>query len=116
VLRRLLLSAILATALPAVASAQPAPSDGLLATPPAAEPAPGATSMPWAQDPEPGSHMRKPEVRSGRPSGFWTSTRPAKGGAYRWRILGVGAAVLAVTVFFVVRLLRRASTAPRPAR
>jgi hypothetical protein len=59
--------------------------------------------------PEPGSVMRRPEQLSHKPSGFWTSNRPAKGGAYRWRIMGMGALVLAIAVFFVVRMLRRVS-------
>jgi len=44
-----------------------------------------------------------------RPSGFWTSNRPARGGAYRWRIMAVGGVVLAITMFFVLRLLIRTS-------
>lgn len=106
-MRRLVLAALLALGAPTAGSAQPAPSEGLIATPPA----PAAAPAPWTQDPEPGSHQRKPEVRTGAPSGFWTSTRPARGGAYRWRILGCGAAVLAITIFFVVRTLRRTSRA-----
>ena len=55
------------------------------------------------------SGMKRPEKLTGRPSGFWTSTRPAKGGAYRWRIMAAGVLVLGVTIFFVLRLLRRTS-------
>lgn len=54
---------------------------------------------------------KQPEKLLDRPSGFWTTTRPARGGAYRWRIMAVGAGVLAITVFFVLRLLRRTSQA-----
>ncbi len=104
--RRLLLAAMLATAVPS-AAAQPAPGDGLLAPPPQAEPPQAGSTMPWAQEPAPGSNQRAVEVRTGRPSGFWTSTRPARGGAYRWRILAVGLGVFAITVFFVARKLRR---------
>lgn len=60
-------------------------------------------------EPAPGSVMRRPEHLSHKPSGFWTSNRPAEHGAYRWRIMAVGGLVLAIAVFFVVRLLRRTS-------
>jgi len=72
--------------------------------------------MPWARPPEDGSNMRMPQQLDSRPSGFWTSNRPARGGAYRWRMMAVGAGVLALTMFFVLRLLlktARASTAAR---
>jgi hypothetical protein len=49
------------------------------------------------------------EILSDRPSGFWTSNRPAVGGAYRYRLLGIGVILCAVTGYFVVRMLRRAS-------
>lgn len=100
---------------------------GVAATPAAAQPSPygvgderaqtgdpapaAAPARPWAQAPAPDSQMRAPEQLSGRPSGFWTSTRPAKGGRYRWRIMAAGGAVLAVTMFFVIRLLVRSSRA-----
>lgn len=46
-----------------------------------------------------------------RPSGFWTGTRPAKGGAYRWRLLGIGIGVLGLSTFFTVRFIRKQSRA-----
>jgi hypothetical protein len=55
------------------------------------------------------------EVLSARPSGFWTSNRPAVGGAYRWRLLGLGVVIAGLTGFAMVRLVRRAS-AERAAR
>jgi hypothetical protein len=55
------------------------------------------------------------EILNERPSGFWTSNRPAVNGAYRYRLLLVGLGVLGVTAYFVVRALRRAS-AERAAR
>jgi hypothetical protein len=61
--------------------------------------------------PPPASTMRKPEQLTGRPSGFWTSTRPALGSRYRWRIMGMGLLAAAIMAFFVVRMLRRASAA-----
>ena len=49
------------------------------------------------------------EILSARPSGFWTSNRPAVGGAYRWRLLGIGVAIAAITGLGMLRLVRRAS-------
>lgn len=70
----------------------------------------GATVAVAQPDPSgfepPPSQMRRPEVLTQRPSGFWTSNRPANGSRYRWRIMGAGALVLAVTgvgVFFLLR-------------
>ena len=51
------------------------------------------------------------EIIYTRPSGFWTSNRPAVGGSYRWRLLGVGAAVLGITGFFMLRIVRKANAA-----
>ena len=55
------------------------------------------------------------EILTQRPSGFWTSNRPAVGGAYRWRLLGIGVAILGATGFGMLRLVRRAN-AERAAR
>jgi hypothetical protein len=49
------------------------------------------------------------EILTERPSGFWTSNRPAVGGAYRWRLLGLGVAIAAVTGYGMLRLVRRAN-------
>ena len=49
------------------------------------------------------------EILSTRPSGFWTSNRPAVGGAYRWRLLGIGVVIAALTGYGMLRLVRRAS-------
>jgi hypothetical protein len=49
------------------------------------------------------------EVLQHRPSGFWTSNRPAVGGAYRWRLLGLGVVIAAVTGYGMLRLVRRAN-------
>jgi hypothetical protein len=49
------------------------------------------------------------EVIYARPSGFWTSNRPAVGGAYRWRLLGLGVVIAAVTGYAMLRLVRRAN-------
>ena len=44
---------------------------------------------------------------SSRPSGFWTSRRPAKGGAYRYRLLGIGVVLVIATLLFMIRVVRR---------
>jgi len=48
------------------------------------------------------------QMEGGR-SGFWTSRAPAKGGAYRWRLLGIGVGLLAVTGFVMLRLVKKAN-------
>jgi hypothetical protein len=55
------------------------------------------------------------EIIYTRPSGFWTSNRPAVGGAYRWRLLGIGVGLIIVTGYGMLRLVRRAN-AERDAR
>jgi hypothetical protein len=49
------------------------------------------------------------------PSGFWTNPRPAKGGAYRWRMMAVGGVFLLATGYFMWRLVKKAN-AEREAR
>lgn len=43
------------------------------------------------------------------PSGFWTSPYPAKNGAYRYRLLGIGCALVLVTGFVTLRLVKKAN-------
>jgi len=43
------------------------------------------------------------------PSGFWTNPHPAKGGAYRWRMMGIGGGLLLITGFVMLRLVKRAN-------
>ena len=62
-------------------------------------------AAPTASAEPPNTH----EILSNRPSGFWTSNRPAVGGAYRWRLLGIGVVILAITGYGMLRLVRRAS-------
>lgn len=53
--------------------------------------------------------IEETEGNGGR-SGFWTSRTPAKGGAYRWRLLGIGLGLIAITgggMFVLVRRARR---------
>jgi len=47
------------------------------------------------------------EIIYTRPSGFWTSNLPAQGGAYRWRLLGVGGGVALLMGAIVLALLRK---------
>lgn len=54
-----------------------------------------------------GYQMNTGEEQGGR-SGFWTSRAPAKGGAYRWRLLGIGVGLLALTGTGMLVLIRRA--------
>jgi hypothetical protein len=49
------------------------------------------------------------EIIYNRPSGFWTSNRPAEGGAYRYRLLLIGVGVAAVTGLLMWRLVRRSA-------
>ena len=55
------------------------------------------------------------QERGFRPSGFWTSPHPAKGGAYRWRMMAIGGGLLAITGYVMWRLVKKAS-AERMAR
>jgi hypothetical protein len=64
-----------------------------------------AVAAPPAGAEPPNTH----EIIYTRPSGFWTSNRPAVGGAYRWRLLGLGVVIAAVTGYGMLRLIRRAS-------
>jgi hypothetical protein len=64
---------------------------------------------------EPPMTTRKVEVLQHRPSGFWTSNRPATGGAYRWRLLGIGFVLASGAGLLMWRLTRRAN-AERVAR
>jgi hypothetical protein len=43
------------------------------------------------------------------PSGFWTSPYKAKNGAYRYRLMGIGAVLLIGMSYFTVRLIKKAN-------
>ena len=47
------------------------------------------------------------EILVERPSGFWTSNRPSVGGAYRYRLLGLGTMIALLTGALTWRLVRR---------
>jgi hypothetical protein len=53
------------------------------------------------------SVMPRPEPLLQKPSGFWTSGRPAVGGAYRYRLLGIGTGVMLVTAGVMIWVIRR---------
>jgi hypothetical protein len=61
----------------------------------------------------PGSARAEPpnthEILYNRPSGFWTSNRPAVGGAYRYRLLLIGVVIAGITGYMVLRVVRRAN-------
>jgi len=56
----------------------------------------------WAEPPQ--TH----EILTNRPSGFWTSNAPAVGGAYRYRLLGLGVAIAGVMGIVIIRIVKRA--------
>jgi len=85
-MRRLVLLVVLAFAAPAAFMV------GVPSAAAAAQPA----QQPEAQEPF-------------RPSGFWTSPHPAKGGAYRYRMMGIGIGLLAITGYVMWRLVKKAS-------
>jgi hypothetical protein len=64
-----------------------------------------ATAVPLAAAEPPTTH----EILSNRPSGFWTSNRPAVGGAYRYRLLGIGVVLVIITGIGMLRLVKRAN-------
>jgi hypothetical protein len=71
-----------------------------------------AIGIAFAVIPPPAAGAEPPtthEILSNRPSGFWTSNRPAVGGAYRWRLLGLGVVIAAITGYGMLRLVRRAN-------
>jgi len=59
-------------------------------------------------DPPPPRPQRQHEILRERPSGFWTSNRPAVNGAYRWRLLGIGVAIAGVMGIVMLRVMRSA--------
>lgn len=99
---------------PAGTPAAGAPAEVPAAGAPAGPPPAGASAGSAADDAfvvdpaeEPGTVMREPERLQHKPSGFWTSGRPAVGGAYRYRLLGIGVAVLVITGIVTVWVVRR---------
>jgi hypothetical protein len=61
-----------------------------------------ATAVPVEAAPPP----PRPQLTA-KPSGFWTSSRPARNGAYRYRMLGIGVALVLATGWMTVRVVQR---------
>jgi hypothetical protein len=57
----------------------------------------------------PSAHAQSNDDQPRGRSSFWGSSEPSPHGAYRWRLLGIGIAVLGVTGLVMVRLVRRAN-------
>jgi hypothetical protein len=57
-------------------------------------------------------HLPGPEILHEKPSGFWTSNRPAVGGAYRYRLLLLGVAIAALMAALIFRTIRRHGRRP----
>jgi hypothetical protein len=54
------------------------------------------------------------EIIYTRPSGFWTSNRPAPPGhEYKWRLLEIGVVVGLITGFFMLRMIKKANAERR---
>lgn len=68
----------------------------------------GALAQPGDAEPR---KTREREILRERTSGFWTSNRPAQGGAYRWRMLAIGGGLVVVTGLLMLRVTRKASAA-----
>ncbi|MEJ7597205.1 MAG: hypothetical protein WKG01_04780 [Kofleriaceae bacterium] len=60
--------------------------------------------------PGPAHDAQGPVTEYRRPSGFWTSNRPATNGAYRYRLLGIGVALMGVTGLAMLMLIGKANT------
>lgn len=77
----------------------------------AEEPAAPRSGEPVRLDPVQQIERQRIDEREGRAgrSGFWTSRAPAKNGAYRWRLLGVGLVLMGITGGGIVLLIRRAN-------
>jgi hypothetical protein len=48
-----------------------------------------------------------------RPSGFWTSPLPATHGSYRYRMLGIGVALVLLMGIIVARAIKKANASRR---
>ena len=121
-MRRLILIAMTAAvvagfaATPWLALAQPAELVVRPGSGPAPIPDPGSgDGTTWTVGPTGAPAMIPPagepphEILEFRPSGFWTSNRPATNGSYRWRLLAIGVVLASCTGVFMLRLVRRAN-------
>lgn len=68
-----------------------------------------AFAQPVSAPPAP-SAQRQPEVLYTKPSGFWTSNKPAQdGNEYRWRLLAIAGGLIGLTGLGMWRLIKRAN-------
>ena len=111
-MRRLVLFVVLAFAVPAWAGSEGAPA-GSETQPAASEPTPRPAGSSWSSAPLTENPQAKPEWKG--PSGFWTNPYPAKGGAYRWRMMAIGGVLFVIMGWFMLRLVKKAN-AERAAR
>lgn len=108
-MRKVVILALLALsiALPAAALAQPAvPSQPVPSQPRTA--APPAGFVPVARPQESEIEPRRPS----RGSGFWTSSRPARNGSYRYPLLIIGAITAASMLTLTIWVVRRTKHTP----
>lgn len=102
---------VLALALALAALAAPAAADDTIAPGPITpDDAPAAVDPALMRT----STMKQPEILEAKPSGFWTSNRPAKDGAYYYWMMGVGVVVAAIAGTTAIVLVRRAGRTPAP--
>ncbi len=62
-----------------------------------------AVATPIARAEPPETH----EILTDRPSGFWTSNRPAVGGAYRYRLMLIGVGIAGIMGVVIWRVIRK---------
>ncbi|MCE9576524.1 MAG: hypothetical protein K8W52_25465 [Deltaproteobacteria bacterium] len=105
-MRRLVLALLLASAAVAPAAADTPIAPGAI-TPDDAPPAVDPSLLK-------ASTMKTPEILNEKPSGFWTSNRPAKDGAYYYWMMGIGIAVSATAGLIALIVIRRAGRQPAP--
>ena len=57
---------------------------------------------------DPPSTSAHEQIEQSKPSGFWGKGDRGPG-AYRWKLLGIGVALVGVTGFLMLRLVKRAN-------
>lgn len=95
------------SALALVALANAAIADGPPVAESAAEVPAAAATTGAPADPPPRAKYREPERLTHKPSGFWTSNRPSTGGAYKYRLLGIGVGLVIVTGIGTIWVVRK---------
>ena len=97
---------------PAASAAAAAASSAALAAPAAAPSAAPGAALLLAQAADTAVAEPPARMERSKPSGFWGSTRPAQGGAYRYRLLGIGVAVSLLALAIMLWVLRRPARSP----